>query len=49
MLQSCREGHCEYGPAEGVSCWVYDVLGEFNPTRLSGLTTRKVDSCFGDP
>ena len=48
VLQSCREGHCEYGPAAGVLCWVYDVLGELNLTRLSGLTTRKVDSRIGD-
>ena len=28
MLQDCREGYCEYDPATGILCWIYDVLGE---------------------
>ena len=28
MLQGCREGYCEYGPAAGILWWVYHVLGE---------------------
>ena len=49
VLQSCREGYCEYGPATGILCWVYDVLGESYLTLLSGLTGSRADSCFGDP
>ena len=51
MLQGCREGYCEYGPATGILCWVYDVLGESYLTSypiLSGLMGSKADSCFGD-
>ena len=28
VLEGCRKVHCEYGPAAGVLCWVYDVSGE---------------------
>ena len=28
VLQDCREGYCEYDPATGILCWIYDVLGE---------------------
>ena len=40
-LECCRKEYCEYGPATGIFCWVYDVLGELYPTRLSGLMGRK--------
>ena len=49
VLHGCREGYCEYGPAAGGLCWVYDVLGESYLTRLSDLNGSKVNSCFGDP
>ena len=49
MLQGCREGYCEYGPASGILCWVYDVLGESYFTCLSGLMGSKADSRFGNP
>ena len=49
MLQACREGYCEYGPATRILCWVYDVLGELYMTRLSGLMGSKADSRAGDP
>ena len=49
VLQGCREGYCEYGPATGILCWVYDVLGESYLTLLSGLTGSRADSRFGDP
>ena len=32
MLQDCREGYCEHGPATGILCWAYDVLGELYVT-----------------
>ena len=49
MLQGCREGYCDYGPATGILCWVYDVLGESYLSCLSGLMSSKVDACFGNP
>ena len=49
MLQGCREGYCEYGPATGILCWVYDVLGESYLTCLTGLMGSKADFRFGDP
>ena len=49
VLQSCREGYREYGPATRLLCWVYDVLGESYLTWLSGLMGSKVNSRFGDP
>ena len=33
VFQGCREGYGEYGPATGILCQVYDVLGEFYLTR----------------
>ena len=47
LLQGCREGCCEYGPATGISCWV-DVLGETYLTRLSGLMDSRADSRSSD-
>ena len=44
VLQGCREGYCEYGPATGILCWVYDVLGELHLSRLFGLMSSKADS-----
>ena len=49
MLQGSREGYCECGPATGILCWVYDVLGESYLTSISGLIGSKADSRFGDP
>ena len=49
VLQGCREGYCEYGPATGILCWVYDVLGKLYLTRLSSLVGSKADSHFGNP
>ena len=49
VLQGCREGYCEYGPATGILCWVYDVLGELYLIHLSGLMGSKADSCTDDP
>ena len=49
MLQGCREGYCECGPATGILCWVYDVLGESYMSCLSDLMGSKVDACFGNP
>ena len=43
VLQSCREGCCEYGRATGISCWLYHLLGELYLTRLSGLMSSKAD------
>ena len=37
VLQGCREEYCEYGPATGILCWVYDVIGESYLTCLCGL------------
>ena len=48
VLQGCREGYVEYGPATGVLCWVYDVLGEADLTRLSSLMGSKASFHFGD-
>ena len=49
VLQGCREGYCEYGPATGILCWVYDVLGKLYLTHLSSLVGSKADSHFGNP
>ena len=49
VLESCRKGYCEYGPATGILCWVYDVLGELYLTGLSGLTGSKADPRTGNP
>ena len=49
MLQGCREGYREYGPATGILCWVYNVLSESYLTCLTGLMRSKADSRFGDP
>ena len=48
VLQGWREGYCEYGPATGILCWVYDVLGKLYLTRLSSLVGSKADSHFGN-
>ena len=49
VLKGCREEYCEHGPATGISCWVYDVLGDWYLTRLSGLMCSKADSRLSDP
>ena len=49
VLQGCKEGYCEYGPATGISCWLYHILGESYLTHLSDLMSSKADSRFGDP
>ena len=49
VLQGCKEGYCEYGPATGILCWVYDALGELHLIRLFGLKSSKADFLFGDP
>ena len=49
MFQGCKEGYCEYGPATGILCWVYDVLGDSYVICLTGLMGSKADSRFGDP
>ena len=48
VLEYCRKGYCEYGPATGILCWVYDVLGELYLTRLSGPMGSKADSRTGN-
>ena len=48
VLQGYREGYCEYGPAKGICCLIYDVLGELYLTRLSVLTSSKADSSFSN-
>ena len=47
-LESCRKGYCEYCPASGILCWVYDALGESYVTSLIGLMGSKADSRTGD-
>ena len=37
VLEGCRKGYCEYGPAAGILCQVHDVLGNLYLTRLSSL------------
>ena len=52
VLQGCREWYCEYRPATGILCWLYDVLGESDMlylTCLSGIMGSKDDSRSGDP
>ena len=49
VLEGCRKGYCEYDPATGILCWVYNVLGESYLTRLSGLMGSKAGSRSGDP
>ena len=49
MLQGCRERCCEYGPATGILCCIYSVLGESYVTSLFGLMNSKAYSRYGDP
>ena len=49
VLEGCRKQYREYGPATGILCWVYDVLGELYLIRLSGLMGSKADSRTDDP
>ena len=49
MFQGCKERYCEYGPAAGILCWVYHVLGESYFTCLTGPMSNKADSRFVDP
>ena len=48
VVQGCRKEYCEDGPATGILCWVYDVLGESYLTRLSCLTNSEADYRSGD-
>ena len=49
VFECCRKEYCEYGPATENLCWIYDVLGELYPTRLSSIKGSKADSRTGDP
>ena len=49
VLGGSKKEYCEYGPAMGMSCWVYNVLDDFHPTRLSGLMGSEADSRAGNP
>ena len=49
VLGGSKKEYCEYGPATGILCWVYDVLGDVYLTRLSGLMGSEADSRAGDP
>ena len=44
VLEGCRKGCCEYGPATGILCWVYDILGEIYLIRLCSLIGSKADT-----
>ena len=48
VLGSSKKEYCEYGPATGMSCWVYDVLDDTCLTRLSGLMGSEADSRAGN-
>ena len=48
VLESCRKVYCEYGPAAGVLCWVYDGLGELYLARSCTLMGSKAGSCTGN-
>ena len=49
VLEGTRKEYSEYGPAMGLLCWVYEVLGDLYLTRLSGLMSSEADSRAGDP
>ena len=49
VLGGSKKEYCEYGPATGILCWVYDVLGDLYLILLSGLMGSEVDSRAGDP
>ena len=49
VLGGSKKEYCEYGPATGMSCWVYDVLDDTYLTRLSGLMGSEADSRAGNP
>ena len=49
VLAGSKKEYCEYGPATGISCWVYDVLDDFYLTSLTGLMGSEADSRTGDP
>ena len=49
VLGSSKKEYWEYGPATGMSCWVYDVLDDICLTRLSGLMGSEADSRAVDP
>ena len=49
VLGGSKKECCEYGPATGMSCWVYDVLDDTCLTRLSGLMDSEADSRAEDP
>ena len=49
VLEGFRKVYFEYSPATGVLCWVYDVSGELQVTRLSGLMSSKAGSRTDNP
>ena len=49
VLGGSKKEYCEYGPATGISCWVYDVVDDFYLSRLSGLMGSNADSRAEDP
>ena len=48
VLEGCRKGCCEYGPATGILCGICGVLGELYMTPLSSLIDSKADSHTGN-
>ena len=49
VLGGSKKEYCKYGPATGISCWIYDVLRVFRLTRLSGLMGTEAYSRAGVP
>ena len=49
VLEGFRKVYFEYSPATGVLCWVYDVLGELQVTRLSDLMGSKAGTHADNP
>ena len=47
VLGGSNKEYCEYGPATGMSCWVYEVLNDCHLIRLSGLIGSEADSPAG--
>ena len=48
-LGGSKKEYCEHGPTAGISCWIYDILGDFYLTCVSGLMGSEADSRPGDP
>ena len=49
VLECCRREYCEYDPATGTLCQVYDVLGDSYLIRSSGLMDSKAGLRSVDP